>query len=34
MPLTKPSQDLKHYLQGIASDLKWSAVDWGGSLTG
>lgn len=29
MPLTKPSQDLKRYLQGIASDLKWSAVDLG-----
>lgn len=27
MPLTKPSQDLKRYLQGIASDLKWSAVE-------
>ena len=27
MPLTKPSQDLKRDLQGIASDLKWSAVE-------
>ena len=27
MPLTKPNQDLKRYLQGIASDLKWSAVE-------
>ena len=27
MTLTKPSQDLKRYLQGIASDLKWSAVE-------
>lgn len=25
--LTKPNQDLKHDLQGIASDLKWSAVE-------
>ena len=29
MPLTKPSQDLKRYLQGISSDLKWSAVELG-----
>ena len=29
MPFIKPSQDLKRYLQGIASDLKWSAVDLG-----
>ena len=27
MPFIKPSQDLKRYLQGIASDLKWSAVE-------
>ena len=27
MPLTKPNQDLKRDLQGIASDLKWSAVE-------
>lgn len=27
MPRTKPSQDLKRDLQGIASDLKWSAVE-------
>ena len=27
MPLNKPSQDLKRDLQGIASDLKWSAVE-------
>ncbi|MFJ4130836.1 hypothetical protein [Pseudomonas cyclaminis] len=27
MSLTKPSQDLKRDLQGIASDLKWSAVE-------
>lgn len=26
-PLTKPNQDLKHVLQGIASNLKWSAVE-------
>ena len=27
MPLTNPNQDLKRDLQGIASDLKWSAVE-------
>ena len=27
MTLTKPKQDLKRDLQGIASDLKWSAVE-------
>ena len=27
MPLTKPNQDIKRDLQGIASDLKWSAVE-------
>ena len=27
MPLTKSNQDLKRDLQGIASDLKWSAVE-------
>ena len=27
MPLTKPNQDLKRDLLGIASDLKWSAVE-------
>ena len=27
MTLTKPNQDLKRDLQGIASDLKWSAVE-------
>ncbi|WP_339492421.1 hypothetical protein [Pseudomonas rhizophila] len=27
MTLTKPSQDLKRNLQGIASDLKWSTVE-------
>lgn len=27
MPLTKPSQDLRRDLQGLASDLKWSAVE-------
>lgn len=27
MGLTKPNQDLKRDLQGIASDLKWSAVE-------
>ena len=27
MPLTIPNQDLKRDLQGIASDLKWSAVE-------
>ena len=27
MSLTKPNQDLKRDLQGIASDLKWSAVE-------
>jgi hypothetical protein len=25
--LTRPNQDLKRDLQGIASDLKWSAVE-------
>lgn len=27
MALTKPNQDLKRDLQGISSDLKWSAVE-------
>lgn len=27
MPLTKPSQELRRDLQGLASDLKWSAVE-------
>lgn len=27
MTLTKPSQDLRRNLQGLASDLKWSAVE-------
>jgi hypothetical protein len=27
MPLTKHNQELKRDLQGIASDLKWSAVE-------
>ncbi|KOX63829.1 hypothetical protein AA303_17160 [Pseudomonas psychrophila] len=27
MPLTQPNHDLKRDLQGIASDLKWSAVE-------
>lgn len=27
MSLTKPNQDLNRDLQGIASDLKWSAVE-------
>ncbi len=27
MTLTKPNQGLKRDLQGIASDLKWSAVE-------
>ena len=27
MPLTQPSHDLKRDLQGIASDLKWSAIE-------
>ena len=27
MPLTMPNQDLKRDLQGVASDLKWSAVE-------
>ncbi|MFW9086979.1 hypothetical protein ACOI7N_20800 [Pseudomonas sp. P2758] len=27
MPLTKPNQELKRDLQGISSDLKWSAVE-------
>ena len=27
MSLTKPNQDLKRDLQGMASDLKWSAVE-------
>lgn len=27
MSLTKPNQGLKRDLQGIASDLKWSAVE-------
>lgn len=27
MELNKPTQDLKRDLQGVASDLKWSAVE-------
>lgn len=27
MPLTKPNQDLRRDIQGLASDLKWSAVE-------
>jgi len=27
MGLSKPEQDLKRDLQGVASDLKWSAVE-------
>ncbi|WP_235972447.1 hypothetical protein [Pseudomonas paraversuta] len=27
MPLSQPNQNLKRDLQGIASDLKWSAVE-------
>ena len=27
MDLNKPEQDLKRDLQGVASDLKWSAVE-------
>lgn len=27
MPLTKPNQELHRDLQGLASDLKWSAVE-------
>ncbi|MBX4136313.1 MULTISPECIES: hypothetical protein [Pseudomonas] len=27
MTLDKPNQDLKRDLQGVASDLKWSAVE-------
>ncbi|AVD86222.1 hypothetical protein [Pseudomonas sp. SWI44] len=27
MPLTRPNQDLRRDLQGLASDLKWSAVE-------
>ena len=27
MPLSQPDQNLKRDLQGIASDLKWSAVE-------
>ena len=27
MALNKPEQDLKRDLQGVASDLKWSAVE-------
>lgn len=27
MTLTKPNQDLRRDLQGISSDLKWSAVE-------
>ena len=29
MPLTQPNHDLKRDLQGIASDLKWSALELG-----
>ncbi|WHL26661.1 hypothetical protein QJS63_18215 [Pseudomonas juntendi] len=27
MPLAKPNQELRRDLQGLASDLKWSAVE-------
>ncbi|WP_230090862.1 hypothetical protein [Pseudomonas sp. BIGb0427] len=27
MALTKPNQDLRRDLQGLASDMKWSAVE-------
>lgn len=27
MPLTNPNQELRRDLQGLASDLKWSAVE-------
>jgi hypothetical protein len=27
MELSKPEQDMKRNLQGVASDLKWSAVE-------
>ncbi|MCP6691328.1 hypothetical protein [Pseudomonas donghuensis] len=27
MPLTKPNQELRRDLQGLASDMKWSAVE-------
>ncbi|MFJ2548559.1 hypothetical protein ACIOVF_19090 [Pseudomonas sp. NPDC087612] len=27
MPLSKPNQDLRRDLQGLASDMKWSAVE-------
>lgn len=27
MELSKAEQDLRRYLQGVASDLKWSAVE-------
>lgn len=27
MPLSKPNQELRRDLQGLASDLKWSAVE-------
>lgn len=27
MPLTKPNQDFRRDLQGLASDLKWSSVE-------
>ncbi|MDF9893431.1 UNVERIFIED_ORG: hypothetical protein OKW25_002578 [Pseudomonas vranovensis] len=27
MPLTKPNQDLRRDLQGLASDMKWSTVE-------
>ncbi|MFJ4142011.1 hypothetical protein [Pseudomonas sp. NPDC089734] len=27
MPLNKPNQDLRRDLQGVAADLKWSAVE-------
>lgn len=27
MPLTKPNQELRRDLQGLASDLKWSSVE-------
>ncbi|WP_243434220.1 hypothetical protein [Pseudomonas sp. 43(2021)] len=27
MPLTKPNQELRRDLHGLASDLKWSAIE-------
>ncbi len=34
MSLTKPNQELKRDLQGVASDLKWSAVELRGLRSG